>query len=96
MEPTMRVEVVVPQEFMGDVIGDFNSRGGRVRGMEERSGIQVVNGEAPLAKMFGYATELRSMTQGRASYTMRFSHYTPVAPTGQTSSSGYSALAVDT
>ena len=96
MEPSMRVEVVVPQEFMGDVIGDFNSRGGRVRGMEERSGIQVVNGEAPLAKMFGYATELRSMTQGRASYTMRFSHYTPVAVTGQANSSGYSAMAVDT
>jgi elongation factor G len=83
MEPAMKVEVVVPQDFVGEVIGDFNSRGGRVRGMEERAGIQIVNGEAALSQMFGYATELRSMTQGRASYTMRFSHYIPVQHTEQ-------------
>ena len=74
----MSVEVVVPQEFMGDVMGDLNARGGKIRGMDERSGLQVITAESPLSRMFGYATELRSMTQGRASYTMSFSHYTAV------------------
>ncbi len=74
----MKVEVVLPPEFLGEVIGDLNGRRGRVRGMEERSGVQVVTADAPLAEMFGYATGLRSMTQGRASYTMHFSSYTPV------------------
>jgi len=84
LEPSMKVEVVLPPEFLGDVIGDLNGRRGRVRGMEERSGAQVVTADAPLAEMFGYATGLRSMTQGRASYTMHFSSYTPVQqPTEQ-------------
>ena len=78
LEPSMKIEVVLPPEFLGDVIGDLNGRRGRVRGMEERSGAQVVTADAPLAEMFGYATGLRSMTQGRASYTMHFSSYTPV------------------
>ena len=78
LEPSMKVEVVLPPEFLGDVIGDLNGRRGRVRSMEARSGTQVVTADAPLAEMFGYATGLRSMTQGRASYTMHFSSYTPV------------------
>ncbi|HUJ73436.1 MAG TPA: elongation factor G, partial [bacterium] len=78
LEPIMKVEVVVPQDFMGDVIGDLNSRRGRVKGMEERSGAQVINAEVPLSEMFGYSTVLRSMSQGRATYTMQFSHYEKV------------------
>jgi elongation factor G len=81
LEPFMKVEVVVPTEYMGDVMGDLNSRRGRIKGMEERSGAQVINADVPLAEMFGYSTTLRSMTQGRATYTMQFSHYerVPVA-----------------
>ena len=75
LEPIMAVEVVVPEEYMGDVIGNLSSRRGRVQGMEPRGGAQVVRAEVPLKEMFGYATELRSMTQGRASYTMQFAHY---------------------
>jgi len=75
LEPIMKVEVVVPSEYMGDVIGDLNSRRGRIKGMEERHGAQVVDSEVPLAEMFGYSTDLRSATQGRATYTMQFSHY---------------------
>jgi len=75
LEPVMRVEVVVPQDYMGDVMGDLNSRRGRIKGMEERSGAQVINAEVPLAEMFGYSTQLRSMTQGRATFTMQFEHY---------------------
>ena len=75
LEPIMSVEVVTPEEFMGDVIGDINSRRGNVLGMNPRSGNQVVEAEVPLAEMFGYATDLRSKTQGRANYTMQFSHY---------------------
>lgn len=78
LEPVMAVEVVVPEEYMGDVIGDLNSRRGRVMGMEARGGAQVVNAHVPLASMFGYATDLRSATQGRATYTMVFDHYEPV------------------
>jgi len=78
LEPYMKVEVVVPSDYMGDVMGDLNSRRGRVKGMEERSGGQVVNADVPLAEMFGYSTDLRSMTQGRATYTMQFSHYEKV------------------
>ena len=78
LEPLMAVEVVAPQEYMGDVIGDLNSRRGRVKGMEERGNGQVIDAEVPLAEMFGYSTQLRSMSQGRASYTMQFSHYHPV------------------
>jgi elongation factor G len=75
LEPMMRVEVVVPEEYMGDVIGDLNSRRGRIQGMESRAGSQIIRAEVPLATMFGYATDLRSRTQGRGSFTMHFSHY---------------------
>jgi elongation factor G len=78
LEPIMAVEVVVPEEYMGDVIGDLNSRRGRVMGMEARGGAQVVNSHVPLSSMFGYATDLRSATQGRATYTMTFDHYDQV------------------
>jgi elongation factor G len=78
LEPTMKIEVVTPVQFTGEVIGDLNARHGRIRGMEEQGGIQVVSAEAPLAEMFGYSTSLRSLTQGRASFTMHFSHYTSV------------------
>ncbi len=78
LEPVMAVEVVVPQEFMGDVIGDINSRRGKVLGMEPRSSAQVIQSQVPLSEMFGYATDLRSMTQGRANYTMQFVHYDQV------------------
>ncbi len=78
LEPVFKLEVVVPEEYMGDVIGDINSRRGRIEGMEMRSGAQVISGFAPLSEMFGYATSLRSNTQGRGTYTMQFSHYEPV------------------
>ena len=78
LEPIMSVEVVVPEQFMGDVIGDLNSRRGKIQGMESRGGFQVVGANVPLANMFGYSTDLRSKTQGRASYTMQFSHYEQV------------------
>jgi len=78
LEPIMRVEVVVPEEFTGDVIGDLNARRGRIEGMEMRAGAQVIRAMVPLATMFGYATDLRSMTQGRGTYTMEFDHYAPV------------------
>ena len=81
LEPVMKVEVVVPEEFMGDVLGDLSSRRGRVEGMERRGSTQVIRSTVPLAEMFGYATDLRSRTQGRASYTMHFLRYeqTPAA-----------------
>jgi elongation factor G len=75
LEPMMSVEVVTPEEFMGDVIGNLSSRRGKVQGMEPRAGAQVVTAEVPLKEMFGYATEMRSMTQGRANYSMQFSQY---------------------
>ena len=78
LEPIMAVEVVVPEEYMGDVIGDLNSRRGRIMGMESRGGAQIVKSEVPLSSMFGYATDLRSSTQGRATYTMVFDHYEQV------------------
>jgi len=78
LEPIMSVEVVVPEEYMGDVIGDLNSRRGRIMGMDSRAGAQVVSAMVPLANMFGYSTDLRSATQGRATYTMTFDHYEPV------------------
>jgi len=78
LEPIMAVEVVVPDEYMGDVIGDLNSRRGRIQSMTARGGAQVVSAHVPLANMFGYATEVRSRTQGRATYTMQFDHYDPV------------------
>ncbi len=78
LEPVMEVEVVTPEANMGDVIGDLNSRRGRVQGMHQRGAMQVIAAEVPLATMFGYATDLRSKTQGRATYTMQFAHYEPV------------------
>lgn len=78
LEPIMKVEVVVPEEYMGDVIGDLNSRRGHIEGVEMRGNVQVIRGYVPLAEMFGYATDLRSKTQGRGTYTMQFSHYAEV------------------
>ena len=78
LEPMMRVEVVTSDEYMGDVIGDLNSRRGSISGMEQRGSAQVINAMVPLATMFGYVNNLRSMTQGRATYTMHFDHYEPV------------------
>jgi elongation factor G len=78
LEPIMSIEVVTPEEYMGDVIGDLNSRRGRVLNIERRGNVQVIKAHAPLAEMFGYATDLRSKTQGRATYTMQFSHYDEV------------------
>jgi len=78
LEPVFSVEVVTPEEFMGDVIGDLNRRRGQVNGMEQRGNAQVVTGHVPLAEMFGYATDLRSTTQGRATYTMQFDRYDEV------------------
>jgi elongation factor G len=75
LEPIMDLEVVVPEQFMGDVIGDINSRRGKILGMEVRIGFQVISANVPLANMFGYATDLRSKTQGRASFTMQYAHY---------------------
>jgi len=77
LEPIMDVEVVTPGEFLGDVLGDLTARRGKILGMESRSGIQTVGVRVPLARMFGYATDLRSLSQGRATFTMRFSHYEP-------------------
>lgn len=81
MEPIMKVEVVVPEEYMGDVIGNLNSRRGRVESMESRTGTQIINTLVPLSEMFGYATELRSLTQGRATHTMHFSKYAELPKT---------------
>jgi elongation factor G len=75
LEPVMSVEVVVPEEFMGTIIGDLNSRRGRIEGIEHRAGSQVIKSMVPLAEMFGYATNMRSSTQGRATYSMHFSRY---------------------
>jgi elongation factor G len=75
LEPVMRVEVVVPEEYMGDIMGDINSRRGRITAMEARGGTQIVRSRVPLAEMFGYATDLRSRTQGRATFTMHFDRY---------------------
>jgi len=78
LEPIMKIEVVVPEDYMGDVLGDINSRRGRIEEMEPRGITQVIHGFVPLAEMFGYATDLRSLTQGRGNYTMQFSHYTEI------------------
>ena len=78
LEPVMEVEVVTPSDFLGDVIGDLSSRRGKIGGMTQRGEAQVVAADVPLAEMFGYSTQLRSMTQGRAVYTMQFDHYEEV------------------
>jgi elongation factor G len=74
----MAVEVVCPEEYMGDVIGDLNSRRGRIQGMNVRGSGRVIAAQVPLSEMFGYATDIRSKTQGRATYTMQFAHYEEV------------------
>jgi elongation factor G len=78
LEPIMAVEVVCPEEYMGDIIGDLNSRRGRVQGMNMRGAGRVITAQVPLSEMFGYATDIRSKTQGRATYTMQFAHYEEV------------------
>jgi elongation factor G len=80
LEPIMRVEVVTPRDYMGDVIGDLNSRRGRITGQDQRGNAEVINAMVPLANMFGYVNNLRSMSQGRAQYTMHFDHYEQVPP----------------
>ena len=77
LEPVMAVEVVTPDDYLGDVVGDVNSRRGQVQGTEQRGKNQVVNALVPLSEMFGYSTDLRSRTQGRATYTMQFDSYQP-------------------
>jgi elongation factor G len=74
----MAVEVVVPEEYIGEVVGDVNGRRGRIMRMETLTKVQVIESRVPLAEMFGYATDLRSVTQGRATFHMQFSHYDPV------------------
>ena len=81
LEPVMEVEVVTPSDFLGDVIGDLSSRRGKIGGMTQRGEAQVVAADVPLAEMFGYSTTLRSMTQGRAVYSMQFDHYEEVPKT---------------
>jgi elongation factor G len=78
LEPIMKVEVVTPEEYMGDIIGDLNSRRGQISGMDQRSNAHVISAMVPLAAMFGYVNNLRSMSQGRAQYTMQFDHYEQV------------------
>jgi elongation factor G len=78
LEPLMAIEIITPEEFMGQVVSDLNSRRGKTTKVEYREGTNVIIGEAPLANMFGYATDLRSLTQGRATFTLQFSHYSPV------------------
>jgi len=78
LEPIMAVEIVVPEDYIGEVVGDLNSRRGRISQMETRANVQVIESHVPLAQMFGYATDLRSATQGRATFHMQFSHYDPV------------------
>jgi len=75
LEPIMAVEVVVPESFIGEVSGDLASRRGKISNLENRSGVRVITAKVPMSEMFGYATQLRSSTQGRASYTMQFSNY---------------------
>ncbi len=74
----MKVEVIVPEDYMGDVIGNINARRGRIEGMEARGNGQAIHGMCPLSEMFGYATDLRSRTQGRGTFTMQFDHYEEV------------------
>src|SRR5262249_676076 len=78
LEPIMKVEVTIPEEFMGDIIGDLSSRRGQIEGSEARGNARVVQAQVPLAEMFGYATTVRGMTQGRAAFAMEPSHYAEV------------------
>ena len=81
LEPVMSCEVVCPLEYMGTVIGDLNARGGKIQGMTSRGDLQVIAAEVPLSRMFGYSTVLRSSSQGRATFSMQFAHYSPVTGT---------------
>jgi len=78
LEPIMKVEVVTPEDYMGDIIGDLNSRRGQVTGMDQQNNARVVTASVPLSQMFGYVSNLRSMSQGRAIYSMHFDHYAEV------------------
>ena len=80
LEPMFKVEVVTPEEFMGNVVGDLNARRGKVHNMAPRSGMQVIDASAPLKSLFGYATELRSFSQGRATFSMEFEEYAELPP----------------
>jgi elongation factor G len=75
LEPIMDVEIFVPEEFMGDVIGNLNSRGGKIEAINPKTGVQEIMAKAPLSSLFGYSTDLRSSSQGRATFTMKFSHF---------------------
>ena len=79
LEPIMKMEVLTPEEFFGDILADINSRRGHVTGIDARSGLQIVRALMPLAETFGYTTELRSLSQGRASHNMEFDHYQEVS-----------------
>ena len=81
LEPVMRIEVTLPEQYLGDVIGDLNSRRGRIQTMEAQPGLHVLRAAAPMAEMFGYATDLRSITQGRGNYSMHFDRYEAVPKT---------------
>ena len=78
LEPIMKIEVVIPQEFLGDVTGDLNSKRAKIEKIDDRVNMKVIDAMVPLAEMFGYATQLRSMTQGRGTFTMEFDHYAEV------------------
>src|SRR5690606_9784552 len=78
LEPIMSIEIVTPDEFMGDILGNLNSRRGKTSGLAQRGNLQVIHALVPLSEMFGYATNLRSMSQGRATYSMQLSHYEAV------------------
>jgi len=78
LEPVMNIEVITPEDYMGDIIGDLNSRRGKIGDMNQRGNARVISGQVPLATMFGYVSSLRSMSQGRAQFTMEFSHYEQV------------------
>jgi elongation factor G len=80
LEPMMSIEIITPEEFVGQVVSDLNSRRGKTTRVEYRKGTNVITGEVPLANVFGYVTDLRSLTQGRATFTLQFSHYSPVPP----------------
>ena len=78
LEPIMKVEIVLPEDYFGDVMGNVTARRGNITGTDDRNGSKVINAEIPLSEMFGYATDLRSRTQGRGNYTMQFDHYSQV------------------
>ena len=78
LEPVMKVEVVLPEDYFGDVMGNVTSRRGNITGTDDRNGSKIINADIPLSEMFGYATDLRSRTQGRGNYTMQFDHYAQV------------------